>query len=99
MAKHPGSARPRHLAPSLALLAGIGLAAASPFSHVAALALAAAAGLYLLALAVAAVRAAPQIGRDAALLPIALATMHVAWAAGNVAGLARWLPVRSRLAR
>lgn len=93
--KHPSSARPRQLVPAAALVGGIALAAASPFSGVALVALVVCAALYLLAIAAACAAAARSLDGPATLrLPLVFAAMHLAWGAGNLLGLARWLPWR-----
>jgi succinoglycan biosynthesis protein ExoA len=90
--RHPETMRRQHLvAPALALTAAV--AAAGPRSRgraVARLAL----GLYTASIGREGVRALP-IARprgDAALVPVALATMHLAWGAGTVVGMARFGP-------
>lgn len=95
MAKHPASARPRHLLPSGALLVGLCLAAAAPFVGGAALVLAAGAALYAVGLATATATAGRTLDLAAVVrLPLVFAAMHASWGAGNLAGLLRWLPRR-----
>jgi glycosyltransferase involved in cell wall biosynthesis len=93
MVKHPRSSRPRHFVPAAGLVGYALLLAAAPFVAAAAWAALALAVLYVLGTVAAALRAR-DAGRAALLLPLVLPTMHLAWAAGNVAGLARWLPRR-----
>jgi succinoglycan biosynthesis protein ExoA len=97
MAKHPRSVKPRQVVPPAALLAGAGLAAAATASPRGRLALGAAAVAYGGVLAAAAATAPRARPRERLLLVPVLATMHLAWGAGNVVGLARWLPVRRSL--
>jgi succinoglycan biosynthesis protein ExoA len=97
MAKHPRSVKPRQVVPPVAVLAGVGLVAAAATSPRGRTALAAAAGAYGAMLAAASATAPRLAPRDRLLLVPVLATMHVAWGAGNVVGLARWLPVRRSL--
>ena len=98
MAKHPASVRPRHLVPAIGLLGLAALSMAATFSDAARIALLAAVAAYALGLAVAAVSAGRQLRlAERLLLPPVLATMHLAWGAGNLAGLARFVPVRKRL--
>ena len=93
--RYPASLRWRQALPPLFALSGLGLAAAAPFSPMAAALLAVEWALYLLALASAGVQRAVQ-QRQAGLiigLPVALVIMHLAWGAafwvGLVAGLVR----------
>jgi len=97
MAKHPASIRPRHLVPAAALV-GLGalVVTAAVWAPARPLLLAAALA-YLVALVAAAVHAGRGLGRAALALPAVFATMHLAWGAGNVLGLARFFPRRSEL--
>ena len=80
--RHPASLRPRHLAAPL-LVAGLAASGALALAGAPAPLAAALPLLYLLALAGAAlVHGARRRDRAAALLPIALAAMHLAWGAG-----------------
>jgi succinoglycan biosynthesis protein ExoA len=88
MAKHPRATRPRHLVPAAALVAAAALIVASPFWSPAFFTLVGAVLVYMAALVAAALRG----GRERLLLPAVFATMHVAWATGNLFGLVRWLP-------
>lgn len=98
MAKHPASVRPRHLVPAAGLLGLAALAAAAIVSEAARIALVAAAAVYALGILVACIAAGKKLRLpERLLLPPVLATMHLAWGAGNLAGLARFLPVRKRL--
>jgi cellulose synthase/poly-beta-1,6-N-acetylglucosamine synthase-like glycosyltransferase len=97
LVKHPGSARARQLVPPLAILAGLALVATAAVVPIARIVLAAVAVLYVLVLVAAAVRARRGLGRDVVYLPAVFATMHLAWGAGSLVGLVRWLPVRRRL--
>lgn len=98
MAKHPGSVRPRHLVPAAGLLGLAALGIAAILSNIARIALVVAAGGYAAGLVVATVSAGRRLGLSTRLLlPPVLATMHLAWGAGNLAGLARFLAVRKRL--
>jgi succinoglycan biosynthesis protein ExoA len=90
--RHPETMRRQHLvAPALALT--VAVAAAGPRRRgraVARLAL----GLYAASVGREGVRALP-VARprgDAALVPVVLATMHLAWGAGTLAGMARFGP-------
>lgn len=97
MAKHPSSIRPRHLVPSLAFVVVVALVALAP-THTAALwALAALALAYAGLLVVATLTAKRTAGASWRYLPLTFATMHVAWGAGSLTGLARWLPVARSL--
>lgn len=84
-------ARPRHLAPAIALTVAAALLAAAPFSRWAALVLAAATIAYALAATTIAVRAAISQRRPSflALVPAMFAMRHAAYAAGSLFGLAR----------
>lgn len=98
MAKHPASVRLRHLVPAAGLLGLAALAIAAVFGDPARVALLVAAGLYAVGLVVAAVSAGRRVDFPARLLlPAVFATMHLAWGAGNVAGLARFVPLRKSL--
>lgn len=98
MAKHPASIRPRHLVPAAALVGAAALAITGFAVHAAWLVLAFAAALYLVGVAGAAVAAVRSIGRDAAWLLAVLPAIHLAWGAGNLAGLVRYVPARRSLA-
>jgi len=98
MVKHPASVRPRHLVPAAGILGLALLAVAAPFSAAARTLLLLAAAGYALVLVAGAVHAGRRAGSGAPLLPLVLLTMHVAWGAGNLAGLARWLPARRGIA-
>jgi len=86
--KHPDFVQPRHLVPA-ALVASLALSGAAATVVAAAVPLAAglagAYGAVLLAAGAHAARRAPA--RDAALVPAAIACMHVAYGAGVLAGL------------
>jgi hypothetical protein len=92
MLKHPASTRPRHLVPAAGLAGALALAVASPWWTPAAWLLLAWAAGYAALLLAATVLAGRGRGKAALLLPPVLATIHFAWAAGNLAGLLRWLP-------
>lgn len=98
MAKHPASVRPRHLVPAAGLLGLAVLAITAIFFDAARIALIVAAGGYAVGLVVASVTAGRRLDASARLLlaPV-LATMHLAWGAGNLAGLVRFVPVRKSL--
>jgi glycosyltransferase involved in cell wall biosynthesis len=87
MAKHPASIRARHLVPAAGLVGLAGLVTLAPLRP---WPLLAAVVAYAAGLAVASVRAGRGLGRAALLLPAVFATMHAAWALGNLAGLVRW---------
>lgn len=97
MAKHPSSVRPRHLVPATGLLGLAVLAGAAVFAGWARAALLAVLLLYAAGLLAATFLAGRGLGLRALLLPPVLATMHVAWGAGNLAGLARFVPRRRSL--
>ena len=94
MVKHPRSSRLRHFVPAAGLGGYALLLAATALTSVAAWTAVALAGLYVVGLVAATVRARRSAGSATVVLPVVFATMHVAWAAGNIAGLARWLPRR-----
>lgn len=98
MTKHPASVRPRHLVPAAGLLGVTVVAAAAIFLDVARVGLLVAAVAYAAGLLVATVSAGRWLDSPARLLlPPVLATMHLAWGAGNIAGLLRFVPVRTSL--
>ena len=92
MLKHPSSIRVRHLVPAATLAGMTTLAVVAPFWTPDEILFVVAGVAYLVALTVASVRAGRGFGRPAWLLPLVFFTMHVTWAAGNLAGLVRWLP-------
>lgn len=97
--KHPRSTRARHLVPPAGLVLYALLLALSPFSERALWPAVGLAGLYALGVIAASCSAGRGLGAAALLLPLVLATIHLSWALGNLAGLARWLPVRRSLAQ
>ena len=98
MVKHPASIRPRHLVPPTGLALYAVLLSLSPFAEPALWSVIGLAGLYALGVIAASFSAGRGIGVAALLLPAVFATIHLAWAAGNLAGVARWLPSRRSLA-
>lgn len=94
MVKHPASIRPRHLVPAAAVLVACVLALLAPWLDGARVVLAACLGLYVLLVLAAGAVEARRVGAAAAWLPLVFPTMHLAWGAGNVAGLARFLAAR-----
>lgn len=94
MRRHPGSVRPRHLAPP-ALVAG--LAAATPLAAVVPWASAAFVGIYAVGLVAASGVTARRVPdwRARGHLPAAFAAMHVGWGIGWWQGAARLLRHRS----
>jgi glycosyltransferase involved in cell wall biosynthesis len=99
MLKHPDSIRPRHVVPPAAMTLVTVLLALAWFAAPARVALAALAAAYVIAVLAASTVIGRGLGRNAFLLPLVFATMHTSWAAGNVAGLVRWLPTAPWRAR
>lgn len=95
--RHPHALRRAHvLAPGVVLAAAAAVLAPRPVSALARVAI----GAYAGALGVAAAREAPRAGRrDAAALPLVLATMHFSWGAGFIAACIRMGPPLAALAR
>jgi glycosyltransferase involved in cell wall biosynthesis len=95
--RHPHSMRRSHLlAPALTVTAVAAVAGPRPVRRVAWRGL----GAYAIALAVAAALVGVRRRRaDAAGLPVVLATMHVSWGAGFLAGCARFGPPLAAIAR
>lgn len=87
--KHGQPASLRHLVPAAAVIAGLVLLVAAPFSSAAVVALASLAGAYLLAIGVAAVRCCSRL-QDWALLPVlpgAFIAYHAGYGLGFCHGL------------
>ena len=97
MAKHPASIRPRHLVPAAGLVGLAALLVAAAVWEPARWILLVAALGYLVGLLAASVPAGRGLGHGALALPAVFATMHLAWGAGNVAGLVRFWPRRASL--
>lgn len=93
MVKHPASIRPRHLVPAAGLLGAVALVIGGAFWWPAFAVLAAGAALYACGVAAASAKGSAE----RALLPFVFVTMHAAWAAGNLLGLARFVPAARRL--
>jgi hypothetical protein len=90
MQKHPRQMRPRQFAPPLFAGALLVLAAGSLFLPAARLALGLLAGSYALFLAVASVRLAAREPESLSVVPVALASLHVAYGLGFLTGLVRF---------
>jgi succinoglycan biosynthesis protein ExoA len=91
--RHPESMRPSHLLPPALVLALAGSLVPRPIARPAR----AAAGAYAVALAMEGARAAARGGRarEAPLVAAVLATMHLSWGSGFIAGAVRFgVPVR-----
>lgn len=94
---HPGSLRRSHLlAPAVVLTVAAALLAPQPLRQ---LARAGVAGYALAVTSASAQVARRGSGRDAVGIPLVVATMHLAWGAGFLAGCARFGPPLRALAR
>ena len=93
--RHPAQMRPRHAVPALFVATVVLSAAGAPFLRLARRTLAATLGAYALAAGAATILAEASHDRtDIATLmrlPLAFATMHVAYGSGMLLGLAGWL--------
>jgi len=99
MVKHPASIRARHLVPAAGLLVLIALIVAAPFAGAARWLVVACACVYVVVILAATLILRRRAGRSTIALPVVFAVMHLSWAVGNVAGLARWVPAASRIRR
>jgi glycosyltransferase involved in cell wall biosynthesis len=88
MQKHPRQMRPRQFVPAAFVATLLVLGTLAPFWSVASWALAGALGLYAVALLAGSVAAARRVGWSILpLLPVAFATLHVAYGSGFLVGL------------
>jgi glycosyltransferase involved in cell wall biosynthesis len=94
--EEPGSIRPRHLAPSLAVVIGAVLAAFALWSFAARAALAVLAAVYVALAAAAAWRANARDRRLAPLTMLAFPVMHASYGAGLLVGATRFVLRRPR---
>ena len=88
--KHPWQMKLRQFVPPALVAYLLATAALAVWIPAGALALAAGAGLYLSAVAVATAGTARRAGRRAVLLPVIFACLHLSYGAGILAGLARF---------